>query len=229
MAIACNVVIENALNNLDALLQLDTSLTKPYLNDLKDKSHEAMMMLGINPGEGLLDATLTLNNMIEPALEDLKVIKQMLKVKFDKKEAGQILYKLGYPQHYKKAVNRDQEELIKLHFAFHQGLSETLKTRITATGINPAILDRIISRTDELYESNIRQENAKVTARAMNNETIDFCNALYKEVIGICKIGYSFYSKQPEKRNQFSFTRIINNLNAKSRKPKGEEEEPAAE
>jgi len=228
-AIACRLAVENIKNNLDALSQVDTSLTNPYLNNLKDQCLQAMVMLGMNPEEGMLDATLTLNNMIEPALEDLKIIKQMLKVKFDKEETGQILNKLGYPKYYKRAVNRDQEELIKMHFAFSQGMSETLKTRITATGINPVIIDRIIARTEVLYEANVRQEEAKVTARAMNNETIDFCNQLYEEVIGLCKIAYSFYSKDPEKRNQFSFTRLVKNLNARSGKPKGEEEEPAAE
>ena len=108
-------------------------------------------------------------------------------------------------------------------------MTETLKTRITATGISPKILDRIIARADKLYEANIRQEGAKVTARAMNNETIDFCNELYKEVIGICKIAYSFYSKEPEKRSQFSFSRIIKNMNSTSTRRKGEEEEPMAE
>ena len=96
--------------------------------------------------------------------------------------------------------------MINLHYAFRESMTETLKTRITATGISPKILDRIIARADKLYEANIRQEGAKVTARAMNNETIDFCNELYKEVVGICKIAYSFYSKNPEKRSHFSFS-----------------------
>ena len=227
--IGCRIMVENIRKNLDDLMQIDTSLTHSYVQNLMDKTHQGMLMLGMNPEEEKLDATLELNNMIEPALEDLGILRKMIKVKFNKEEARQIFYKLGYDKYGRRAFDGDQEELINLHFAFREGMSETLKTRITATGINPVIVDRIISRADKLYEANVRQEGAKVTARAMNNETIDFCNGLYKEVIGICKIAYSFYSKNPEKRSQFSFSRIIRNMNSISTRRKGEEEDPMSD
>ena len=226
--IGCHIMAGNISKNLDELLQIDTSLSKPYVQNLMDRTRQGMIMLGMNPNEEKLDATLELNNMIEPALKDLGITRKMIQVKFNKKEARQIFYKLGYDDYGKRAFLGDQEHLINLHYAFREGMTETLKTRITATGINPVIIDRIISRTDELYDANVRQEGAKVTARAMNNETIDFCNELYKEVIGICKIAYSFYSRNPEKRSQFSFSRTIRNMNSGSTRRKDEEEEPMA-
>ena len=36
-AIACRLAVENIQNNLDALSQVDTSLTNPYLKSLKDQ------------------------------------------------------------------------------------------------------------------------------------------------------------------------------------------------
>jgi hypothetical protein len=224
MAMASRVIIENSRKHLDELSLIDVSLTDRYISELEQKNYKVMQKLGIQPRKDQIDATIDLNKLMEPAIRDLKLMKKMISVKF-KDEAPQMLYKLGYDQYYKNALLGDQESLISLHFSFKQGMSDILRTQIEGSGINPEIIDRICSRANKLYEANAKQEHEKINATALNQETIDSCNSLYKEVIGICKIAYSFYSHDPAIRNQFSFSRTVKNLNARKSKSEGKEKE----
>lgn len=146
-------------------------------------------------------------------MRDLSFIKTQVDVDFGK-EAKEILKNLGFDRHLRDVQKGDQEALIQLLYSFNKGLTDELKTQITEKGTNPALIDRIIAYADQLKEANVSQESLKETTKVISEEAVLVFNSIYEEIVGICKIASSFYQYEPLKKEQFTFSKVIANMNA---------------
>jgi hypothetical protein len=98
------------------------------------------------------------------------------------------------------------------------------KETLLEKGTNPVLIDRIIGNADQLKDANVTQETLKENTKEVSDEAVGIFNEIYDEIIGICKIAASYYQYDTLKKEQFTFSKVIANMNA-TRKigEKGEE------
>lgn len=159
------------------------------------------------------DTTANLASIQSPAMRDLSFIKTQIEVDFGK-DAKEIIKTLGFDKNLRSVQNRDQEALIELLYSFKKGLNDNLKNQLIEKGTNPELINRIISYADQLKLTNVSQETLKETTKALSEEALNEFNAIYDEVIGICKIASTFYQFDTLKKDQFTFTKVVSNMNA---------------
>jgi len=228
IALGARVVGENLLRNFPELKTIQLNLTEELAYDLIHGADHAMeVYLGIDPRQQVRGATIKLNELQEDALDAMGLLRKLLTIHF-KKEHKEMLKQLGYTRYHKNARNGDQEALMQLLSAFQTGMTDDMRASITGKGVNPEIIDRIISYGGRIWEANASQETLKGTYTEITNEAIDYLNSLYHKAMDICKIGAAFYYNNPVKRNQFTFSRIVRNMNA-TRSTEKDEQEPADE
>lgn len=214
MLLASKTIIETLKSNLSDLSVARSTWTEDYANQLATKIDSAIEnYLGLDKKKELRDTTANLASIQEPAMRDLSFIKTQIEVDFDG-EAKEIIKTLGFDKNLRAVQNRDQEALIELLYSFKKGLSKKLKDAIIAKGTNPELIDRIISYADQMKQTNISQETLKETTKALSDEALQEFNNIYDQVIGICKIASSFYQFDTLKKDQFTFTKVVENMNA---------------
>ena len=214
MLLASKTISTSLSENLADLSMARTTWTSDYTTALATNIDDAIEnFLGLDKKKTLREATSKLASLQTPAMRDLSFIKTQIKVDFGK-EAKEILKNLGFDKHLRDVQKGDQEALIQLLYAFKKGLSDELKTQITEKGTNPALIDRIIAYANRLKEANVSQESLKETTKVISEEAVQVFNSIYEEIVGICKIASSFYQYEPLKKEQFTFSKVIANMNA---------------
>ena len=214
MLLASKTISTSLLENLTDLSMARTTWTSDYTTALASKIDDAIEnYLGLDKKKALREATSKLASLQSPAMRDLSFIKTQIDVDFGT-EAKEILKNLGFDKHLRDVQKGDQEALIQLLYAFKKGLSDELKTQITEKGTNPALIDRIIAYADQLKEANVSQESLKETTKVISEEAVLVFNSIYEEIVGICKIASAFYQYEPLKKEQFTFSKVIANMNA---------------
>ena len=110
------------------------------------------------------------------------------------------------------------------HLFFRTTINDNLKNQIVEKGTNPELVDRIIGYANQLKQANVTQETLKETTKEVSNEAVAIFNEIYDEIIGICKIASNFYQYDSLKKEQFTFSKVVSNMNA-TRKIGGQGEE----
>lgn len=159
------------------------------------------------------DATSSLAAIQAPALRDLSFMKTQIEVDFEKK-AKDIIKKLGFDKNLRNVQKGDQEALIQLLYAFKKGMNENLKNQIVEKGTTLELIDRIIGYANQLKQANVTQETLKETTKEVSDEAVAIFNEIYDEIIGICKIASNFYQYDSLKKEQFTFSKVVANMNA---------------
>lgn len=214
MAIACKVISDHFERNISELSQAHTAWNPAYAASLKTRIDSvAASFLGIKTRDELFNATKTLGNFIEPIKEKLSTVKTQVNVIFKKDAAthARILTKLGFTSKT-KVVALSQPELIAQLITFKRNLTPELNTELTAAGIPRSLLEDIVKSSDPLVNANSLQEMLKGTTKQATDAVIKEFNALYEEIIGICKIASNFYKKDPVKKEMFTFAKVLRNL-----------------
>ena len=214
MLLAAKTIVETLKSNLADLSIARSTWTEDYATNLAAKIDEAIEnYLGLDKKKELRDTTANLASIQSPAMRDLSFIKTQIEVDFGK-DAKEIIKTLGFDKNLRSVQNRDQEALIELLYSFKKGLNDNLKNQLIEKGTNPELINRIISYADQLKQTNVSQETLKETTKALSEEALNEFNAIYDEVIGICKIASTFYQFDTLKKDQFTFTKVVSNMNA---------------
>lgn len=213
MVYTSKTIADNLSANLDELSEIRSGWTPDYVADLKQRIDYILEnRMGLDKNKDLRMVSNHIEDIEAPALHDLAVLRKQLKVDFSGDRLDEILNTLGYSKHLVKARKRDTESVFLLLNAFRLGMTEELKEQIVAKGTSPKLIDRIIGYSGKLSEANAKQESLKVKTMSLTSETQEMLNNLYYEIIGICKIAYSFYRNDPVKRAQFTFRKIWKRL-----------------
>lgn len=214
MLLASKTIVETLKANISDLSIARSTWTEEYATQLSAKIDDAIEnYLGLDKKKELRDTTANLASIQAPAMRDLSFIKTQIEVDFGR-EAKEINKTLGFDKSLRSAQKGDQEALIELLYRFKKGLSDNLKTQITEKGTNPELINRIVGYADQMKQTNIAQETLKETTKALSGEALAIFNEIYTEVIGICKIASNFYQFDQLKKEQFTFSKVVENMNA---------------
>jgi len=215
MLMASKTIAESFKANITDLSTTRTDWTTDYADDLTTRIDTAIEThLGIDAKKDLRQATATLTTIQAPARRDVSFFKTQIVEDFkkDTSKKNEILTTLGFTTYLQYVQKGDQEALIQLLYQFKTNLTETLRQEITAKGMNPALLDKIVGYADTFKQANVAQENLKGSTKEITQEVTDAFNAIYDEIIGICKKAASYYRYEPLKKEQFTFSKVLANL-----------------
>jgi hypothetical protein len=213
MMTASRVIAGSFRDNIPRLEILNNKWNPAYADNLILRIEDGFeKYLGMDPQREQVQATTNLNKLKEEAMGDLKMTRRMIKV-YNKTRARRLLKDLGFNSYYRSATRGDQEAFINLLYAFKDRMNDKLKGELMDSGIPSALIDRITSYPKEFMHANVTQEQAKEASAELTDEAVDFFNDIYREVIGICKIASLFYKDDPVKKDQFTFSKVVRNLN----------------
>ena len=215
MALASKTIAESFNTNLSELSTLRTNWTPEYAGDLKNRIDAAIENhLGIDAKKELRNASLNLITVIGPAKRDLSAFKTQIDEDF-KNEAPRLkeIHKvLGFTDNLKAVQKNNQESLIRLLYTFNHNMTDELRQEITVKGMNPALIDNINGYADTVKTANTTQELLKLTTKDTSLDIANAFNAIYDEIIGICKIASNYYQYEPIKKEQFTFSKVVSNM-----------------
>lgn len=220
MLMASKTIAESFKTNISELSTTRTDWTEQYANDLITRIDNAIEThLGVDAKKDLRNATATLASIQVPAKRDVSYFKTQIDEDFKKETSkrDEILKTLGFAKHLRGVQKGNQESLIQLLYQFKTNLTDTLRQEITAKGINAALLDNIIGYADTFKQANVTQETFKGSTKEITQEVADVFNAIYDEIIGICKKASNYYQYEPLKKEQFTFAKALSNLGAASK------------
>ncbi len=214
MLLASQTIVISLNDNLEELSLIRTSWTAEYVSTLKTRINNAIEnFLGLDKKKAQRMATTHLQSLMQAAHRNIFFLKTQIEVDFGD-EAKEILNNLGYYIDAEKLRNHNQEAMIQMLYAFKNGMTDELKTQITAKGTNPSLIEKIISYADQIKEADINQEHLKETSRELSQEALNEFNSIYEIIIGICKIAASYYYNDPLKKDQFTFSNIVSNMSS---------------
>lgn len=215
MCLAALTIAESFKQNLTALSEVRTNWTPEYADELNVKIEETIKNhLGIDPKKGLRAASGMLFALMESAKDDLSIFKVQLEGDFkgEKEKIQEILKNLGFTKNLREAQKDNQEALIELLFTFQLNMTDPLKADICSKGMNPVLIDQISGYALSIKNANINQEGLKETTKEITDETTIALNAIYDEVIKICKIAAKHFKNVPLKKEQFTFSKVVENM-----------------
>jgi hypothetical protein len=201
--------------NIGELSAIRSDWTPVYADELIKRIDDAMAKyLGIDSRKDLRAATHALTTLQEPALKDLVFFKTQVIDDFrgDPSRRDEILKLLGFIQFPPHLQNVNHEVLIELLFAFRNNLTPDLRAEIIAKGTKEELIDRILSYADAMVSANITRETFKSSWHEVSHEVRDAYNAIYEEVIGICKKCSVHYHDNLLKRHLFTYSHVLDNL-----------------
>ena len=225
MLTTCSVIIENGIKNQDYLIKKRQSWTEEFFSSIKTGiEHAFSVYLGIDNAAEQRKATQQVTQIQNVALNDLAELKIQIEEDFksDKLRRDELLKLLGYTSHHKAARGRDQEALVEFLYQFKTNLTAKIREEIVKKGINEDIVTRICTYADDLSNANISQEVLKGSRKIITEKGISELNAIYNEVISIAKIARNFYKGNPNKQDEFSYSKIRKKLNSTSENPEEE-------
>lgn len=216
MLLSASTITDSAIAHKDFLQSKRSTWKDPFFEDFKTEIDQTINdHLGQDNAKQLRNATQIVINIQNTALYDLAEFKVQIEEDFKKDpiQKNEILNTLGFTAFHSKTKNKDQEALISLLYQFKTNLTPQLQDTITAKGTAQDLLDKIISHADTLKDTNIIQEGKKGTRKELTDDGILALNNIYEKVMTIAKISAKFFKEQPAVQEQFSFSRVKNNLN----------------
>jgi len=222
MLTASKTIAESFKANISELSATRTDWNIQYADGLNTRITDAIHThLGVDAKKDLRMASSTLASLLLPAKRDISYFKTQIVDDF-KKEASrrtEILKTLGFTQHIKEIQADNQESLVQFLYTFKTNMTTTLRDEIAAKGLNPVLIDTISGYADAFADANVAQELLKGTTKEITQEVADVFNAIYDEIIGICKKASSYYQYEPLKKAQFTFTKVLSNMGVSAKSP----------
>ncbi|WP_163716199.1 hypothetical protein [Mangrovibacterium lignilyticum] len=213
MLMASKTILISFRTNLAELSLIRTNWTDLFATAVETRITSAInKYLGLDKKAQQRQATHLLESIKQPAQKALSFLKTQIEVDF-KPNAAEILQTLGYQANWAAVQNDDQEALIQLLYAFDKGMTDELKTEIAGKGTNPVLIETIIGYAAQMEQANVNQESLKQTSQEITEEALAELNAIYDEIIGICKIAAQYYEDKPLLAAQFTFSRVVANMN----------------
>lgn len=223
MLITAATITESAIKNKEVLQAKRSTWADPFFNKFKDKiDFTIQTYLGVDSAKQLRESTQIVFGIQAKALRDLAEVKVQIEEDFKQNptQKEEILNTLGFTPYYQAARNKDQEALINLLYQFKTNLTTELKTTIVDKGTAAASLNAIVEYADTLKDANISQEGNKGFKKELTDEAITAFNEIYDQAISIARIAYKIFKDNPAIRDQFSFNKVVKNINNTKPTPK---------
>jgi hypothetical protein len=215
MLTASRTIAESFRANIAELSVTRTVWTEQYANDLIARIDNAIgNSLGIDAKKDLRGATASLVSIQGPAQRDVSYFKTQVAEDFKKDPVrrDEILNVLGFTRYLQKGNKGKQEPLVQLLSTFKTNMTAALRQEITAKGMSATLIDNITCYAETFRQANIAQEGLKGSTKSISGDKLATFNAIYEEIIGICKIASGYFRYEPLKKEQFSFSKVTANM-----------------
>lgn len=220
MLMAAKTIAESFRANISDLATARTDWTEQFATNLIARIDQAIdSHLGVDAKKDLRHATSTLTAIQAPAKRDASFLKTQIDADFQNNtpRRDEILRTLGFTSQLREVQKGSQEALVQLLYQFKSNLTDPLRQEITAKGISPILIDKILGYADTFAQANVTQETLKGHTKEITKEVIDVFNTIYAEIVSICKIASHYFQYETLKKEQFTFSKVLANLGASSR------------
>lgn len=216
-------IISNAQANLATIVAKRANWADPFFPDLKDRVDTAFQtFIGVDNAADLRSKTNIVFNTMILAKADLSSFKIGIEADFksNKSRLNEIETLLGITEHWKAVQKNDQEALVELLYKFKQNMTAALTTEITNAGTAASLITTIKGYADTLKDANVDQEFAKSTRPVVSAAAVTEFNAIYEEIIKVCKICRNIFKDDAVQKDNFSFAAVKRRLNLQQPQPK---------
>ncbi len=217
MLLVALIIAENAIANQDFLQENRGGWASPFFQNFITRINTAMEQhLGVDNAKNLRLSTIAIKALQKEALIKLSRFNTQLREDFkatpDRLE--EILTELGFNAFWKAAFDRqDQEALIQLLYQFSENMTPELLNEITAKGIGEALISNITAGATATRDADIRQEGNKGTRKEITQAAVVEFNEIYEQLISIAKISRNLFLGNDTKRDLFSYSKVLGNMN----------------
>lgn len=217
--LAIDIIVENAIADKDFLQAKRAIWTDAFFSDIQARIDAATAKyLGADNAKKLRESTQKVMGIVIPAGTVLSEIKVQIEEDFkkDKIRREELLNTLGFNAYYTHASNGDQEAMIQLLHKFEANLTPQVKQELIFKGIAEESLDEVIAHSVKLKDADIAQEVNKGQRTDLTAQAVTELNSLYDDAISIAKISARFHKDNAAKKQQFSFSKVVKNMNRES-------------
>ena len=215
MLMTSKTIAGNFKSNISELALVRNDWTEEYATNLVSRIDQTIEThLGIDAKKGLRDATSGLSAIQVAAKRDLSFFKTQIDDDFKAEPAkrDEILNTLGFSKYLRGVQKGNQESLVQLLYAFKKNMDNSLRNQITAKGLSDTLIGNIVGYANAFMDANTSQESLKLSTKEITQEVVEVFNAIYEEIIGICKKVSNYYQYDAVKKEQFTFSKVIGNL-----------------
>ena len=210
MLLALGQITDRAIENVDTLSARRPQWKDPYFPNLKARITTALNNnVGVDPLSQIKEATATVENTLETAHRGLMDLKVEVEVGFktNPTRGDALLTLLGLNQ--LKAKNTQQSTYIDIMLTLKKNLSPAVKTELVEAGANPEAIDALLLKAAQLVGANEKQEGLKANRKGINAENVAELNAIYDEVISVCKLVETYFMGNDTLKEHFNFLKAL--------------------
>ncbi|MFY9153141.1 MAG: hypothetical protein WAO52_14085 [Prolixibacteraceae bacterium] len=209
--LTCRKIAQSFSENIYELSSIRRNWTPGYADNLKVRIEQIMNQYFTQ--ESLMDHLekhSQFYDLMIAALKDVSIFRAELKVDFrhDKDFLNRAFEELGYVDYYSDAKNGDHFSLYKMMATFRRNMTPEMQQIILARGINPVLVDRLMSYRKKLVELKNCFDIA-LGKEQLGAELKREINAIYSEVKDICRIANAYYEFDPLQRDKFNFYKVM--------------------
>jgi hypothetical protein len=227
MMTASFVISGSFIERNKVFVTLFNGWTEEYGVDLRGRILNGMQSyLGEAHKQAQKDASGVVAQLQESALEALSLSKILIERFSPTKD--KVLAELGYEEAWIEAsVSKDQTALSKLLFAYTRNLPKHLGM-LVKIGVDEKRLTAPMDYSLKFIYADDKQEQLKGDVIKNREKVQEFYNAIYTEMMDICMVAQRFYKDDPVTRDKFTFSKVVEQMNATPRKEE-EVEDASAE
>lgn len=209
--LTCRKIAQSFSENIYELSSIRRNWSPDYADNLKARIERIMNQYFTH--ESLMDHLekhSQFYDLMIAALKDVSVFRAELKVDFrhDKEFLNSTFDELGFVDYYSDAKNGDHFSLYKMMATFRRNFTPDMQQIVLARGIDPVLVDRLMSYRKKLVEL----KNCFDIALGKEQLGADLkreINAIYSEVKDICRIANAYYEFDPVQRDRFNFYKVM--------------------
>jgi|GEM_PF-3567385 len=212
MLTAALVIAKHGLEDHLAFEKMITIWDASYFLSYEQRILEALDLLGENSAEVQMEASEAVFSMFDDAMGDLSVFRDVvLSVYEDVDAAKDVLKRLGFG-FLGDARDGDQETLVELLEVFVSGLSRDLESELLSLGLSATMFANIRRYKRDFALLNVAQEVEKERSVERTAVRQLELNSIYRQMMGICRIGKQLARKGLVVRDRYVYARILGRL-----------------
>lgn len=214
MLMTIRIIITTIIKRSKELIVFQKNVTQEYGTGLlKSCDHTMDNVLGKDFGQRRIDATNNLNKLVEPALNDISLLKTQIEVNFrnEPELCNKMLRALRLTNNYAGVRKGKQTTLIETLIAFKDNADEYTKV-FDEKGISLETGTKLAKYADVVRDAETLQEELKNSTPLLTDQTLDQMNDIYDEVISICKIARKIYHDDSLVRKQFTYSHVYKTM-----------------
>ncbi len=213
--LACQKIAQSFSENIFELAHLRTDWTPDYARKLREriKSTKAKYL----PDEIECQHPKKqqhIHDLMTSSLINISVMRELIKVEFRDDPMFQklVFEELGYNDLFSESKNGDYRSLYSLTKAFHENLTPDIRKKLISRTIPIPLIDRVYGYYPQLKEYSACFDLIH-GFRKLKEEGKEEIGKIFAEIKDICRVVSTYYLLNPVKRDQFSFFRVMHNLN----------------